>query len=282
MIPRRKHRQRGQALTEFVVVALTLLIPLFLIIPVVAKLISMKQDVEIAARYAAWERTVWFQNGSRPDLQGFGGTISSRSDAAVSREIDTRIFSSDMQQIVSDDDPDYRLDSFMRLNRVVGGELQALPKASPSSSGPDHYAQQSSAEAEPGGMVGEIDSFMSLVGDISRFKLNHNGVFTATVSVPMTDLTGTFGIDSLPMDTLTLASSNVLFAEAWEAGGNQHAEWLISGLLPQQLFDNDAVSTLQSIAELGGISKELGPDYLKFGYVDIDPMPEHRLSEYGH
>jgi len=280
--PRQSQSQRGQAMTELLVVCALVLIPLLFIIPAVAKLISLKQDAEVAARYAAWERTVWFQDESRDDLQGYAGPIASRSDTTIARQIDSRILSVDSQAITSEPNPGYALDAFLRLNHEVRGVLEPLIKEDGSRGPVKHYAQQTASESAPDGMTGSVDDIIGTLGDISRFSLNTNGVFTATVSIPVSDLGVVFELAAVPMNNLTVSRRSVLFAEPWQAGGNQHAKWLISGLLAAQYLDNDLVQTLQDVAAFAGISKELGSNFLDIGHVDIDPMPSYRLSEYGH
>ena len=49
--------QAGQALTEFLVVALAL-IPLFLLIPMIAKYQDIGHSTQMASRYAAFEATI--------------------------------------------------------------------------------------------------------------------------------------------------------------------------------------------------------------------------------
>ena len=53
-------RQTGQALVEFTIAAMTLLVPLFFMISYIAKYHDMQAATIQAARYAAWERTVYF------------------------------------------------------------------------------------------------------------------------------------------------------------------------------------------------------------------------------
>lgn len=60
-------QQRGQAITEFNVTAAFVLIPLFIMIPLLGKYIDMKHASVQAARYMAWERTVWFDDSSNPE-----------------------------------------------------------------------------------------------------------------------------------------------------------------------------------------------------------------------
>ena len=50
----------GQAMTETVVTAATVLIPLFLLIPLLGKYIDIKHRAIQSARYEVWEYTVWY------------------------------------------------------------------------------------------------------------------------------------------------------------------------------------------------------------------------------
>lgn len=56
-------RQAGQALAEMVVVALFFLVPLFLAVVAMGKFTDVQHTTSMAARYAAWERTVWYEAG---------------------------------------------------------------------------------------------------------------------------------------------------------------------------------------------------------------------------
>ena len=50
----------GQALAEFLVVAVTIGVPLALMIPVLGRYGDGKIKAEQAAHYNSWERTVWY------------------------------------------------------------------------------------------------------------------------------------------------------------------------------------------------------------------------------
>lgn len=54
-------------MTEFNVTAVFLLVPLFIMIPLLGKYIDMKHASVQAARYMAWERTVWFEPSTVPN-----------------------------------------------------------------------------------------------------------------------------------------------------------------------------------------------------------------------
>ena len=60
-------RQNGGALTEFFFVTM-IMVPLFFAIPMVGKLVDLKQTTIQASRYSAWEATVYPSgaNGNMP------------------------------------------------------------------------------------------------------------------------------------------------------------------------------------------------------------------------
>lgn len=59
-----KTKQRGQAMTELNIVAAFVLLPLFLLIPIMGKYIDIKHTTVQTARYMAWERTAYFPDAS--------------------------------------------------------------------------------------------------------------------------------------------------------------------------------------------------------------------------
>ncbi len=55
-------RQRGAAMIEFVVAAMFLLVPMVLAVQALGKFANVQHTANSAARYAAWEKTVWFED----------------------------------------------------------------------------------------------------------------------------------------------------------------------------------------------------------------------------
>lgn len=82
--------QKGQAITEFNVTAAFLLVPLFIMIPLLGKYIDMKHSSVQAARYMAWERTVWFDDKTKPEDTS---TAQVKSQKKLIKETQQRIFS---------------------------------------------------------------------------------------------------------------------------------------------------------------------------------------------
>tara|TARA_R110002072_G_scaffold32211_5_gene98611 strand:+ start:4119 stop:5282 length:1164 start_codon:yes stop_codon:yes gene_type:complete len=89
-----KKTEQGQAMTEFLISASFFLIPLFLGMSLIAKYIDIKQTNVQAARYQAWEYTVWYANDTiRLPLSSPDGELMSGFTAAnqpIKSTIETR------------------------------------------------------------------------------------------------------------------------------------------------------------------------------------------------
>ncbi|MDZ7736787.1 MAG: hypothetical protein U5P41_12355 [Gammaproteobacteria bacterium] len=88
------HRSvRGQAMVELAIIAAAILVPLLLLIPLLGKQIDLKHQTIQAARYQAWEYTVWYTDSGRlPD--GFSdATQPIKSTTVTEREARRRFFS---------------------------------------------------------------------------------------------------------------------------------------------------------------------------------------------
>lgn len=92
-----RRRQLGQAATEALVTALFFLVPLFLAIAALGKLLDVQHVADVAARYAAWERTVWY-----PEASGFDAIQqpNRKTSNEIANEIAARILSDRARQSV--------------------------------------------------------------------------------------------------------------------------------------------------------------------------------------
>ncbi|MEM7468741.1 MAG: hypothetical protein AAF387_17880 [Pseudomonadota bacterium] len=94
-----KRYQRGQAMSEFVISATYVLIPLFIAIPMLAKYIDIKHASVQAARYEAWEYTVWYEDENNDDNDildnydsGLSGYLTPEKDLDTVRNESQRRF----------------------------------------------------------------------------------------------------------------------------------------------------------------------------------------------
>jgi len=73
-------------MTEFTIAAAFVLVPLFLMLPLLGKFMDMKASSIQAARYAAWERTAWYGNS---DWAVVG---QNKLDSTIQNEVQTLFF----------------------------------------------------------------------------------------------------------------------------------------------------------------------------------------------
>ncbi|MDO3380680.1 hypothetical protein [Gilvimarinus algae] len=102
---RRMKRSRGQAMTEFVVSVGFIFLVLFVVVPTFGKIIDIKLQNQQAARYVAWERTVWLRDMNAWNSTGNNNTedfvisadefesIALRGDDALVNTVNNRFFS---------------------------------------------------------------------------------------------------------------------------------------------------------------------------------------------
>lgn len=82
-------KQSGAAMIEFVVGATFFLVPLYLGIQAMGKFADVKYTADAAARYAAWERTVWYEETSSAFYAN--NRPNQKSDTAIKNEVALRL-----------------------------------------------------------------------------------------------------------------------------------------------------------------------------------------------
>ena len=87
----RRSRQGGQSVAECLVAAVFFVVPLFLAIVALGKFADVQHVATMAARYGAWERTVWYDNAGT-DFTGINAP-NQKTAGAIKGEIAARLFS---------------------------------------------------------------------------------------------------------------------------------------------------------------------------------------------
>lgn len=82
--------ERGAALVEFVVISIFVLVPMYLAVQAIAKLGDVRSAAQSAARYAAWERTVWYDDTT--SVYAAKNAPNQKSAAAIRQEALVRVF----------------------------------------------------------------------------------------------------------------------------------------------------------------------------------------------
>ncbi len=258
-------RQSGQALVEFTIAAATLLLPLFFMMAYLAKYHDMQSATIQAARYAAWERTVYFGESD------WAGGTAQKSDADIQTEIRNRFFSG----------PGAGFESGV-ANPLWHDHAGAPMLGS---------WNQGSANAQTPGtgdfVLGKVTQVINVIGRVlggAGFKLDMNTLYTATVTATPAPsgavsqvFSGAMAGFGLPM----LSERNMVVANGWSANGPDFVKAQTESLSLTNVFSRAPLDSVLSVLQsIGGVAhEELKPEYLKLGgEVQVDHVPADRLS----
>jgi len=282
-------------MTEFVVAAAFVLIPLFLIVPTVGKYIDMKLAAVQAARYTTWEYSAHYVNlNDQPG--GFSAISSSqlpqKSIAQVKKEADRRFYSdtaTPLNTLVDksgyDNAAKNNLWTFHNgLNMYEETGTKGTPSGSKAS--PDKTVLVNALIGAIGTGLNYIASAYAALGINAGFdainpdgNLTVDGRHSVSLILPVaeaptysalssTNTKALFGYDL----NLEMQAKSGLLTETWGAGGSAHSTFQSSGLIPTAILNNPVINTAMDIASTVLLAPELGSDSLRFGYPMDDPV----------
>ncbi|MDV0438592.1 TadE family protein [Xanthomonas sacchari] len=259
-------RMRGQGMVELAVCA-AVLVPLFLLIPVVAKLGHGKQMAMQAARNAAWEASVAknYQPASRAALQG---KALDRNFADADAPITSRTSGASGGAFA-----DQMLNTFSNQKLLEKRDLSITRTANRGSPG----------------YVDEAAQLLPKNYFDNAFPPNKSGYVTAEVTLNYRDLKTADGRPAHflePLDNLDLADKRhqTLLTDAWNASGPRSGARSVIAtvrpLAPVSYFDGldrvfDVLKPLTPILPMVG---SLGD--LELGAIEPDVVPADKLANY--
>ena len=278
----KRHTQSGQALTELAILS-AVLVPLFLLIPVLAKYAHLRQATQQAARNAAWEATV-VENHTWATLMD-----ASWRDRQRNLLVDRHFGRAD--EVITSHAGTAPADA------PVGNELMGTFSG-------ETLLQRDGLELMPygNGSAGHIAEALDTVTGIvealpGSFPPNENGLVTAEVLVRPRDLKASDGSPATflaPFDALGLEfrASHTVFADGWGAAGgglsgspsaghDRSVYEQVRAFVPTSVLSGlnemlDDVGFLENIPLLGV------PLRMRPGYLQPDIVPVHRLEAYEH
>ena len=285
--PRPSRPQRGQALIEFTIAAAALLVPLFFLIAYVAKYHDMQSATIQAARYSAWERTVYFggeawdcdydatthRSKGQPGNAKWACGTAWKSDADIKNEVGRRFFAGSGADL---DDGQYDEKPFW--SDLAGASLL------------QSYNQVSSTRQTPGGANKVLDIlFNDILGEVQKIftaapavALDMQSLYTSTVTFNPENtwaVSRVFGTNSA---LGALKEKNVLVANGWSANGSAFVAAQIQPYTPVNFVNNGYFKTgWDAFKSLAG---KLFPEFetLDFTAVldpaNVDKVPPDRLS----
>lgn len=287
------HTQRGQAMVEFVIFCGVVMTALFVIVPLFGKIMDMQFQTQQAARYVAWERTVWFDSGDEP----FDSTldhVAFRNDNLVEHSAVTRFFGN----------------SGRAIEPVVQADVGAVndtvsPLWTYAGSGASMYesvvvSSQQSSDTPAFFYKYVLDTFNDVMGVIKKpldivlaglgggnpgfMQIHHQ---TRTYFNPQVvtrlDTGNAIAGDRSPESWLyaggwdgRFRARAAILADGWNAQSLDHFKERADDFVPSTLFDNGLINTVKDVASV--LDSSL--DRLEFGWVGTEPIPESDVHCY--
>jgi hypothetical protein len=262
----------GQAMTELLIAASFVLIPLFLLIPLLGKYIDIRHAAIQAARYEAWEYTVWY-NGTAGGISddrpgGYPNTLPIKTVTQTESESMRRFFSRTDLPVSGDDDSGWDIADRNPLwtdhrgNALWDGSLDSPTLTDRNEPTPDLTF---------GIMTGIIDIIdtifealadaLGLIGNVGFTAINTNGYsvsrVAAIVNVPdglidFSNMRDASGDDSVGGFQLEFGSQAAVLTDSWNAGGLEHTTNQAGGLVPTKILAElvDAIPGLKDIWDI--------------------------------
>ena len=288
-----RYKHIGQAMTETLITSSFILVPLFLLIPMLGKYIDIKHSTIQAARYEAWEYSVWYRNNSeRPDgFFNYSGktNLASTQPIKSATQLQTesrRRFYSDPRLALSNTDKtggwqfeDRNLHWTDHQNTPIW-----LPNNAPSS------LPQSNEDTPTQGIIGGVgdivakvlDTIFSAVAGIMKLSggtvgftsMNLDGYAKSNIQTAVTVPEGIIDVSTLrgtettqanlPSFQLVFSGRSSVLTDGWNAGGRRHVINQAGGLTPSKiladLMNSPPIPALKLIQNgLGLIAPELRP-----------------------
>ncbi|MEX2524205.1 MAG: hypothetical protein WD750_04545 [Gammaproteobacteria bacterium] len=307
-------RQHGQAMTEFQIAAVYILVPLFLFIPLLGKYIDIKHAAIGAARYQAWEYTAWHNPADNHDIMTnfTAASVPKKSPGQTTTEAQQRFFSAiregdDAVPISTSD----RTDGWDAEDR---NPLWTDHRAEPLFTG-TMASTINTSDDTPGFKIFGIDSgdVISFILDALDFvfdafgtllsiipgnsgaefsAINTDGYIRSSVTAPVRMFPNAIDVyDGASFQNIP-ARAGVL-SESWNSGGTLHTYSQVGGAVPATLLKE--LLTMPVLGEIWDVIAFLAPELTRckptfhsplvgedgslwLGYVDSDTVHPDRLS----
>lgn len=268
-------RARGQAMVELLVAALLILIPLFVGIAAVGKLIDVQHTTDMAARYATWERTVWYDGGG--DFAALNEP-NRKSDAAIGNEVAARVLNdrsagavirdSDRHAaaLVNGIDPMWRDSAGVAYLQDAGGLATTI----------GHETPATDVGKEPLAALGAV-----AVAGLAGFAPPLTGDNLATVRVALTGVAGNSAVyrrlwsSGAAWRGLDFHADGAILSNTWGANGKAGTRQVVARAVPTA----QGLGAIVQDARAGLAPWDpVQPDRIEAGKIAVDVVPPDRLK----
>lgn len=283
---------RGQAMAEFVVMTAGCVLLLFVLVPVVAKMTDMAYKAQEAARYTAWERTVWYApNGGDEttprQIDTGSGYLAIRSDEEILNSAEQRLlaFQSTPANFAPQDiaPADSTLNNrFWRWTHGQGAAMLGSNQM-PGNSGLTNRKPESLAYSiidtyndAMGGIVKVVNIFSFGGGDDDFLQIAHptHTLYSAQIDMPVSLAGSNLGTQSLfpeQLGALNVRARSAVLADGWVAQSEGHFDEKVDDFVLGTLIEDNRI--WQTVRSIIGIFEPSFKD-IDFSPVNTEPMPD--------
>lgn len=271
-------RQKGAVLAEFIVIVGLVLMPLFIGLTFVAKYTDNAQKLEVAARYSAWERTVWYQRIPESLKKVDSKIKTEKSAEQIGFELENRVFANRGSAIylAQKTDKVNEIDDSMSESLWLdnSGKAISLYKKNNKKVIQVTDGKQAKMYGYSSGLLGGL---FGAIGGLTGFDIDIGGAMSTTVNLTL--LQPEYLKEYITSD-MTVSRSHTLLADGWNAAGPAHAKRRAQGLVGTSLLDFGAFNKVRDVIAWLPMAREIKSESLIFGHVVVDAVPESRLKKY--
>ncbi len=303
----------GQAMTEFVISVAFVFLGIFVFVPTFGKVLDLQFQNQMASRFIAWERTVWFDqtdDDNRDDFKISSAEFESaaiRDDEDILNAAENRFFYHHgglLPTFISEDDisaPDgdtSPLWTYVQSKETMYGGTTLVDDSFDAQETPGFVYDVTEFIGDGiAAIKSPLDFLLDAAFDedflelplMTGEKTFYNPTLRTQVNIgnahgegtsywDRDDATGEFtpGIESALFQVWDgrLESRSAILADGWNTQSLHHYKERADDYVPSTLFDNALFDVVIDIASIG----EGGPDNsaigkLSFGEIGVEPMP---------
>lgn len=274
---RRARSGRGQAMVEFLVAAMFFLVPLFLAIAALGKFIDVQHEAEMASRYAAWERTVWYEdNGGAFDAIN---QPNHKTMASINNEIGARLLNDRSTNATVIRDTDKTASSFVNGIDPMWRDAQGTAYL-------DTYAQlvtTLASEAPKTDVAGEVLSTLGAInvkgvlGFVPPVPTNTLAVANVTLTSvgAKSEVYQRLWADAPAWAGLEFSANGAILSNTWSANASGATRAMVAATVPTA----GALGAVVTAAKVGlAVWDPSIPARIEVGKIAVDEVPDDRLK----
>ena len=249
-------------MVEAVIVMALVLLPLFLVMPLLAKYADVNLTVVEGARYVAWERSVWHDGNDLPDGANHS-TLPQKNSRTIQNEVRSRFFGETDRPILSRGGRtlsqnelnaylhDAEGEPILRVNRIEANTARGIDTPGIG------YAVMRGFT----GFLNLIYTPLSWLGGRANFSPNLQGYHRQTDAVSLQleqpspyfremiyAQSGISETEDLSDINLEFSADSALIVDSWSTQGPEHFQNQTGGLVPTSMLNFPLLNTVRNIA----------------------------------